>query len=131
MPLAPGNSPYRLSKLQFSCKITTTWLSLFKPLALAAGADVTAATIAVGAAGTAGAVGAAACGLPAHAARMGSNSASSSSGENIFHRVDRFMRSFLSSSVSLDSCSDTLPTATSTRIPARLFPWIVFVEQRE
>src|SRR5262245_43234729 len=136
MPLAPGNSPYRLSKLQFSCRITTTWLSLFNPLTLAAGADVTAAALAVGAAGTlvaaivvgavgtADAEGTAAWGLPPHAARIGSKSASSSSDEKIFHRVDRFIGSLLSSSVSWDSCSDTLLTATSTRVPNQIFPRI-------
>src|SRR5580765_1380265 len=86
MPLAPGNSPYRLSKLQFSCTITTTWLSLFNPLALAAiAAGALVGAIALAAAGMAGVVGAVACELPLQAARMGSTSASSSSGEKIFH----------------------------------------------
>src|SRR5438093_8493338 len=101
MPLVPGNSPYRLSKLQFSCTITTTWLSLFNPLALAAiAAGALVGAIAVAAAGMAGVAGATACGLPPHAARMGSTSASNSSGEMIFHRVKRFIRSFLLNSVS-------------------------------
>src|SRR6476659_2148564 len=85
MPLAPGNSPYRLSKLQFSCTITTTWLSLFSPTELVTGtagamavgaAGTLVAAIVAGAAGTADAAGTAACGLPPYAARMGSKSAS-------------------------------------------------------
>jgi hypothetical protein len=116
---------------------------LFSPLALAAGAEVAAGAIAegaagalavaptVGAAGTAYAEGTAACGLPPQAASSGSNSASSSSGEKMFHRVKRFIDLFLSSSVPLDSCSFQLPTATYTYVPSQIFPRIVFVEQME
>src|SRR6476660_4808479 len=117
MPLAPGNSPYRLSKLQFSCTITTTWLSLCSPTVLVAGTAIVvglamtmgAAVADAGAAGGGAAVEDAACGLPPQAARMGSKSASSSSGEKMFHRVRRFIRLFLSIIVSKYSDIEAVP----------------------